>query len=184
MFTGVNGWADLDDYFTLGVITHQDHVLMGYKTRGAFEGKLVFPGGKQWHRVARGVVQLSSPQVDTARGVEEETGLKIAARDLGQVGLMNIFTEEGDERTVTICKGEATNDRFHDSDELQNVAWRHIDRIPFDKTPEDYRFWVPSVLDGNLADVSIEVDNEGLIADGRVCLVDPTAQQRPLIYYL
>lgn len=174
-------WSDLDDYFTLVVITNSGRVAMGTKTRGHGKNHRVLPGGKEWYRTPRKNltgIQLDSPLIGSTREVYEEAGISILPHYLCQVGLMNIFTEEGDERTVAICKGEADSDFLRDSRELVEVQWVDEDKIPFDQTPADYKYWLPSVLSGLHVDMHLEVTAAGDILDGRVAEINPTNWQR------
>lgn len=176
-------WADLTDHFTLAIITRDDCVAMGRKARGLGKGELVFPGGIKWHREVgtnqgRNSIELNSSLIEAAEEARQEAGIIIPPPHLGQVGLLEILTEEGDERIVTICKGSVESEYLRDSDELIDAGWYSIDSIPYNQTPPDYQHWAPPVLHGRWVQGIFDADDSGHIVAGQLTTIDPAGASR------
>lgn len=138
---------DSDESFSLSVVTNDNRIALGAKTRGFGSGRLVLPGGKNRYSIdASGICIVSGP-VDASREVYEETGLDIDPSSFLHVARLNIDTED-DFRTISVYKAKSGNYPLIDTGELEGLTWHDVQALPYDKMPKDYRYWLPHVLAG------------------------------------
>jgi 8-oxo-dGTP diphosphatase len=124
----------------------EGEVLLGRKTRGFGEGKLVLPGGKPsdiWWPIAPVLDVLS---YDAARELNEESGVSLPVHNMGYAGAL--YVGQPVERMVTLFRCAVGHRLPRASDEV--IDWRFYGNVPYNETPEDYELWLPSVLSGKL----------------------------------
>ncbi|RFA11318.1 hypothetical protein B7R54_15245 [Subtercola boreus] len=116
-------------------------VLLGRKLTGLGIGKLVGPGGK----IEKGETAVEA----IAREIEEETGIRVAASDLHEVGFLDYefphrrsWSQQSTVFTAMRWEGEPVA-----SDELA-PEWFAVDAIPFELMWDDAKHWLPGVLAG------------------------------------
>lgn len=117
----------------------RERILLGRKLTGFGEGKVIAPGGKVEH--------AESSREAAARELAEETSLTVAPGQLLDVGTVIFFWSDPadapfqvDLWLATSWEGEATA-----SEEL-DPFWCPLTQIPFDRTWDDNRIWLPNVL--------------------------------------
>src|SRR3990167_8033347 len=123
----------------LCIIRHGFKILLGKKTRKIGEGLFNGPGGK----INEGEDIVGS----TIREVEEEVGLKV--KNLEQVGRINFEFQDGTQGIVmhifltTDFEGEIA-----DSEQMKDVQWFDISKLPYGEMFPDDELWLPTLLEG------------------------------------
>jgi len=124
---------------TLCLILKDSKILLGRKTRKLGKGFWNGPGGK--------LEEGENLQDSIMREVKAETGLNI--KNLEQVGRVVVEFEDGSEGVLLhIFLTKDFDGEITDSDEMTELQWFNIERLPLDNMWEDDEFWLPVVLEG------------------------------------
>lgn len=122
-------------------------VLLGIKTRGFGAGMLVLPGGKNLYRTGPCGVGLVPGRECASEELAQETGLTLPPEAFIHKASIFVTSQDGSKNIdvfEVVCRGMVPNP----SDELIRPAWYAPDAIAYDKTPADYKLWLPQVLAG------------------------------------
>lgn len=153
----MTGPLEAEDDFNLTIVRTNRSILLGRKVRGFGMGQLVVPGGKTRYYIGEAGIALIPFNAEAAREASEETGLQIAGTELVQKGILHIADEE-DTKTVRLYEAVMPSATTVTSGELEDLAWRSLDELPYKEMPDDYKFWLPHLLAGYAINAFIESD--------------------------
>jgi 8-oxo-dGTP diphosphatase len=116
-------------------------VLLGFKKAGFGAGKYAGIGGK--------LHPHESPSCAAARELEEETGIRVAERDLQPVGVVEFCfpARPAWSQTVHVFLARVWDGEAVESDEMV-PAWFPVNAIPFARMWQDSAYWLPRILHG------------------------------------
>src|SRR5512136_1606222 len=116
-------------------------ILLGYKKAGFAQGKVNGFGGK--------VEGGETIEQATVRELEEESGVKVAERDLAKMARLTFtFPARPDwDQVVHVFLVRQWQGEPVESDEMQ-PAWYKVSEIPFADMWQDDPHWLPRVLAG------------------------------------
>lgn len=133
----------------------ETEVLLGVKKTGFGLGKIVGPGGK--------IEEGESAAESTAREVEEETGIVVAAADLREAAVLTFRfpARPAWDLRMWVFVGERFAGAAVESDEIA-CRWVPVDGIPWAEMWDDARLWLPRVLAGEhvVAEITFADDGE------------------------
>ncbi len=158
----MGGPIESEDSFSLAVIQTRRRILLGRKSRGFAEGRLVLPGGKDHFYLSADGVSLTPGVFGASREVFEEAGLDIPPSAFRQVGMLHVATEE-DNKDISIYTTTSSEAELKDSEELRDLSWIDIDELPYDEMPSDYKLWLPHILDGYAVNAYLETDQDRIM---------------------
>lgn len=159
----MTGPIEADDDFNLTVIRTDNSVLIGRKTRGFGEGRLVLPGGKTRYYIGDSGMALVPFQEEAARELSEETGLSITTEQLAQKGILHI-ADADDTRTIRVYEATVEAMSQATSTELADLGWHSLAELRYLDMPEDYALWLPHILGGYAINGFIETDANKVVA--------------------
>lgn len=124
---------------TVCCIFRDEKILLKFATRGIAKGKWVQPGG--------GVEEGESPEEGAVREVVEETGLKVALRDLRDHGTINFHLDGKKEIGIVGYLYSTTkfSGKARGTDEGR-LRWFPVERLPWQKMFPGDVYWVPQIL--------------------------------------
>lgn len=162
----LHGPIEADDDFNLTVVRYGGAVLMGRKTRGYGEGKLVLPGGKTRFYIGASGMGILPFASEAAREATEETGLAVSANQMRPMGVLHVADE--DTRIVRLYEARlAIRPSDVKSGELEDIDWIDESELQYDHMPDDYRLWLPHVLAGYAVTAFFESDGHQVV-EGQV----------------
>jgi 8-oxo-dGTP diphosphatase len=157
--------------------TQPPSILLGRKTRGYGEGLWVLPGGRE---EANEDGNIYVPD-EAAREVREEVNLTDLIPELIMPAGELIILSRGIERYVSIQRTiKFGKQEVKASDELADPTWFPKSALPFERMPEDYRYWLPPLLGGWMVQASFEVEDT-VIVRGQVLCQPTRFNQRPRV---
>jgi 8-oxo-dGTP diphosphatase len=159
--------SEIEGHFSLAALVSDDKLLLGRKTRGYGRGKLVLPGGKDQYFMGNKNIDIFAGNRNAQREVLEETGLMIDSDRFRHAGVLYVATDD-DNKDIQIYHTNTDHVEPDASSELIDPAWHPIDQLPYDEMPEDYRFWLPSILDGYVVIAFLETDIEDRLIAAQV----------------
>lgn len=113
--------------------------LVGRKLRGAFEGSVMFPGGKLNYDVDG----FEDRVIAARREFTEETGINIPKSALRLAGRIRLFGDRFG--LIDIYHANDVEGEPSPSSEI-DLSWRTIDNKFYDGMPEDTQEWLPLVF--------------------------------------
>lgn len=135
-----------DTRANLIIVTSPAGLLLGTKMRGFGKGKLVLPGGKEKF-AGSGFSGKRQSVIDIQEELFEETGLGLPATAFNGVGYLFVEDEDSETHDILIAKTHLPYaPQLTDSEELTDLSWHPLDNLPLDRTPLDYRLWLPHAL--------------------------------------
>jgi len=154
--------VESEDDLNLTLIRSEGAMLLGKKTRGYGEGKLVLPGGKSRHFVSSMGIGILPYDGEAAREATEESGISIVPGQLAQVAMLYVSTEE-DTKIIRVYETHLSRTDVSASEEFSELSWQDEETLPYDNMPEDYRLWLPHVLAGYAVTGFFETDRDALV---------------------
>lgn len=126
---------------TLCFLLKGDEVLLAMKKRGFGVGK--------WNGVGGKVLDGESVEASALREIEEEIGVKVAAKDLKQVGEIkfNFQDNPGWDNHCHVFIVEKWSGTPIESEEMR-PQWYKKNALPFKEMWVDDPFWLPKILSG------------------------------------
>ena len=121
---------------TLCCVIKNNKILLMVKKRGLGKGKLTAPGGR--------LEDGETEEECAVREVEEE--VCITPLGVRKVGVME-FSNGGDGMKVHIFESHDFTGDINETDEADPL-WADVDKLPFEKMWQDYRLWLPLLLEG------------------------------------
>jgi len=138
--------------------SHSTEILLGHKTRGLGQGRLVGPGGK--------VLPGEALAVAASREVREEVGVTVLPEHLHHMATLTYpFTGRPDnsQRSYVFTATDFSGSPM-DSDELV-PAWYRLDSIPWDQMWDDAKLWLPRVLAGQFIEATFTIGLDDRVVD-------------------
>ncbi|HEV2412641.1 MAG TPA: NUDIX domain-containing protein [Candidatus Saccharimonadales bacterium] len=167
-YAGAEALESTDNY-SLTIVRKNGRILLGRKTRGFGMGRLVAPGGKDEYELAFGMNFWDALRENARSELSQETGLDLVTSSFRWVGNLNLTDSEDETSTVTLfvvdCppSKETRDEDSREDPELVDLEWFQEDQIPYDRMPDDYRFWLPYILSGERVTAFFRDEGDSLV---------------------
>lgn len=176
----LGGPYESEVFYTLVVVRdtsnpENPNLLMGRKTRGFGEGKLVFPGGKIREYTGLGGIAIKPIPLEAARELKEETGLAVVG--LENCARIGIDDSNDEMRSIYVMLGDYNaEDRtpLYPSSEFSELGWNPVNKLDYSDMPDDYKLWLPEILQGKFVWTLINLHEGQPDSDPLVFAVPPT----------
>jgi len=142
---------------TLGVITEGDQVLLGEKKKGEIgTGTVCGPGGKQ--------DPGETLEECLIRETREELEIELDPASPDLVAKIDFYTGSEIDFRVYVYRARILSGKIHETADMI-PAWYQFASLPFDRTYEADRHWLPKVLAGERFNANVYYRERAKVLD-------------------